>query len=241
MKKTEGQKKNRTDHVTLPRVERCVETATVTPSSVFFLFLFSSSQECVDVNGDSAFFFFSFSTTASEKIKTDGENDHLSHEAQQTPQKWWQIPFTDCEWLAKGFWVIWVTESACRNSCANTGSTHSYNEWVIWLFAAEPRGREGKTEPLWNRKPEQKFWRVALRLYLPDTRMVIPLKASGVCRKSRELKIPCKRFCRAAKNTTAVLFFTRDALKPRPVWSRANHSGRKPLTGKHSASTLVSE
>lgn len=55
MKKTEGQKKNRTDHVTLPRVERCVETATVTPSKMF-----SSSQECVDVNGDSAFFFFFF-------------------------------------------------------------------------------------------------------------------------------------------------------------------------------------
>lgn len=53
IKKTEGQKKNRTGHVTLPRVGRYVETATVTPSKMF-----SSSQECVDVNGDSAFFSF---------------------------------------------------------------------------------------------------------------------------------------------------------------------------------------
>lgn len=51
----------------------------VTPSKMFSASVATAffQPECEDVNGDSAFFFFPISVSASEKIKTDCKIDHL--------------------------------------------------------------------------------------------------------------------------------------------------------------------
>lgn len=72
---------------------------------------------------------------------------------------------------------------------------------------------EHKLRPLPKRmKPQQKFWCVTLRLYLPDAWTVIPLKVS-VCSKREELKIPCKGFrCDRGAENTRLFYFSRVAL-----------------------------
>lgn len=128
--------------------------------------------------------------------------------------------------------VTFMTHLSCRVSVCKHKLRPLLKRWGSCLSTAEPRSREGKTEPQRNLKPEQST--VSYRHSDGDSNESVSLQKWNLKFHARDsaatvvLKIPGCSIFHARRFETA------------SVWSRANGSGRKLPAGKRSGSCRVS-
>lgn len=203
--------------------------------------MFSFSQECVDVNRDSAFFSLSlpFSTTAGAKIKTDGENDNLSHEAQQTPTEvtnWFYWLWVTCQrFLSHLSHQVSVQEFMCKHRLCPL--LQQISNLFVHSCALWQGGKDGAAL-------KQETGTEVLACHTPAVSSRHPDGDSSESERFAENRGNSKFHARDSAVSLEIrgcsLFHARCFETP-SVWSRANRSGRKSLTGKHNGSSQVSE